>query len=322
MVKTYKTGIDYFSHDVDMSQDIKIKLLKAKHGILGYGIYLILLEHIYQDKGYYLEANEEFNLLFTSEHNLTYDVYINVLNECINRELFNKQLYDEYGILTSCRIQKNYCRATDRRKQVEFIKEYLLIDPKEYYNDNVNVNIFSLNENIKEENEDILPQRKEKESTVQESTRDKVKEHTKKCKDTKKSNTSHSDLISKNPGVPSPYYHLIESFRKLPFEEQLPELLTIYLQLYPSQITQAKGYHPARKSAEKVFKRLLENPGCNDATEILKEIVYWEGSVPTPWDIEKKFPKDGQTFADMKYSMDYAWANQEQHVFNVIEGGR
>jgi hypothetical protein len=145
-----KVGIDYFSHDVDMLQDRKIRLLKAKHKLIGYAIYLRLLEEIYRENGYYLKTDDNFNILFADDNNLDYNVYILVLNDCIEFKLFDKDLYQKYNIITSKRIQENYCQATARRHCVSFYKEYLLIDPtRTYGNKNgINVNILSLNADI------------------------------------------------------------------------------------------------------------------------------------------------------------------------------
>ena len=39
-----KGGCDYFSHDADMRNDARIKALRAKFGIVGYGIFCMMLE--------------------------------------------------------------------------------------------------------------------------------------------------------------------------------------------------------------------------------------------------------------------------------------
>lgn len=150
MARAGKIGIDYFSHDVDMLQDRKVRLLKAKHKLIGYAVYLRLLEEIYRENGYYLKADDDFNILFSDDNNLDYNVYILVLNDCINFGLFNNGLYQKHQILTSRRIQENYCQATARRHEVFFYREYLLIDPKISYGDknNINVNILTLNVDI------------------------------------------------------------------------------------------------------------------------------------------------------------------------------
>ncbi len=160
--RAVKAGLDYFSHDVDLAQDKKIKLLKAKYGLIAYAIFLRLLEDVYNDKGYFLSVNEDTNLLFCDENKIDYNDYILILNDCIERDLFDKDMYEKYQILTSKRIQLNYLSGTERRKEVKLISEYLLVSVQ----DRVNVNIITLNVNILELNEDICQQSKVKESKV------------------------------------------------------------------------------------------------------------------------------------------------------------
>lgn len=162
MARQIKAGLDYFSHDVDIMQDKKMRMIKATHGIIGYAIYLRLLEELYRDNGYYLQIDDDFNILFSDDNNILIDVYINVLNDCINKKLFNETMYKKYSILTSERIQKNYISGTERRKEVVFIKDYLLIKPIELYSDKVNVVINDLNVDINSLNADIGTQRKVK----------------------------------------------------------------------------------------------------------------------------------------------------------------
>jgi|LGVE01.1.fsa_nt_gb hypothetical protein len=159
MARATKIGIDYFSHDVHMSGDRKIRLIRAKYGLLGYAIYLRLLEELYQDKGYYISVDEEFNLLFCDDNNLDVNVYNQVLNDCINYKLFNIKHYNTYNILTSKRIQENYLSAVDRRKSVDIDKRYYLL----------NVDINSLNVDINFLNVDIGTQSKVKNSKVKNS---------------------------------------------------------------------------------------------------------------------------------------------------------
>lgn len=164
MARKCKIGLDYFSHDVNMRSDSKIRFIKAKHGFIAYGIYNALLEEIYMN-GYYIKNGEKFNILFSDENKIDLNVFKNVLNDCIEEGLFDKNIYLKYAILTSSRIQLNYLAVAERRKNVEFYKEYLLIDPENEKSEKIklNVNILTLNVNINEENADIGTQRKEKE---------------------------------------------------------------------------------------------------------------------------------------------------------------
>lgn len=163
MARKGKVGIDYFSHDVDILQDKKMKIIKAKHGLVGYAVYMRLLEEIYRENGYYIRIDEDFNILFSDENNLDYNVYILILNDCINKDLFSLELYENHNIITSKRVQENYFAATERRKEVSFIKEYLLSNPNDFYNtEKVNVDIKSLNVDINQQNDNIGTQSKKK----------------------------------------------------------------------------------------------------------------------------------------------------------------
>lgn len=162
MARQIKAGLDYFSHDCDMMQDKKIRLIFASHGATGIFIYERLLEACYSEKGYFLNIDEDFNILFCGDYNIDLNVYINALNDYIKRDLFNKKLYDKYGILTSERIQSNYFNGTERRKEVNFIKEYLLLDPTDFYGEKINVNINKINVDINNLNADNGTQSKVK----------------------------------------------------------------------------------------------------------------------------------------------------------------
>jgi hypothetical protein len=46
MARPKKNHLDYFSHDCDMRNDVKIKALRRKFGHKGYSIYVMMLEHL------------------------------------------------------------------------------------------------------------------------------------------------------------------------------------------------------------------------------------------------------------------------------------
>ena len=168
MARKNKIGLDYFSHDVEMFNDIKIKFIKAKHGLIGYAIFLRLLENIYKENGYFIQIDDKFNILFADDNKLDIDVYINVLNDCINENLFNKEIYDKYKVLTSKRIQLNFLAGAERRKNIEFDKRFLMLSDEFLINDNIKI----IDVNINSENDDISTQ-KEIESKEKENKKEK-----------------------------------------------------------------------------------------------------------------------------------------------------
>lgn len=46
MARPIKNNADYFSHDIGMRNDMKIKALRRKYGLVGYASYVMLIEII------------------------------------------------------------------------------------------------------------------------------------------------------------------------------------------------------------------------------------------------------------------------------------
>ena len=62
-----KESLAYFSFDVDFFSDRKVKILKGRFGADGITYYLYLLCEIYKGHGYYLEVDEDFDYITSSE---------------------------------------------------------------------------------------------------------------------------------------------------------------------------------------------------------------------------------------------------------------
>lgn len=144
MARPQKNGLDYFSHDVDLSSDFKIEFLEAKHGITGYGFYIKLLERIYRD-GYFLKWDETTALITASKVNVDINSMSDMINDCLEVGLFSQEMFKQYSILTSAGIQKRYLRGCLRRKQVFLIKEYMLTEVIDDKNNSQEVVIVNIN---------------------------------------------------------------------------------------------------------------------------------------------------------------------------------
>ena len=77
-------------------------------------------------------------------------------------EFFDKELFEKYNILTSDGIKRRFLKSTQRRKQIEFMECYCLLESSEL----VNANIKLINVDINLINVDINSQSKVKESKV------------------------------------------------------------------------------------------------------------------------------------------------------------
>ncbi|MFL0198315.1 DUF4373 domain-containing protein [Clostridium sp. WILCCON 0269] len=167
MARPQKEGLEYFPLDVDMDQDDKIALIEAQHGLVGFGVVIKLLMKIYK-YGYFYEWTEKQQLLFSKRINVDINSINVIINDCVKWELFDKNAFESYKVLTSRGIQKRYLEAVGRRQKVKIYKEYLLLD-NETINVHKNLVIVNINPNSEAVYEDINPQSKVKESKVKKS---------------------------------------------------------------------------------------------------------------------------------------------------------
>lgn len=124
-----KRGLDYFH--IDTSIGDKVKYLTKKCKMDGYGIFVLILGRIYKFEGYYCKWDEMAQVLFCD------DIEIKRLKEvvecCLEVGLFNRDIYDKYGILTSAEIQKRYMGIVHqcKRKGIEISQKFNLISSEE-----------------------------------------------------------------------------------------------------------------------------------------------------------------------------------------------
>ncbi len=167
MARPIKQGIGYFP--LDVSLDLKMELIEAEFGITGFGVVVKLYQMIYGERGYYLEWTNEVALLFAKKINVGRSAVSEILEAAIKRGIFDKSIYDKYGVLTSKGIQERYLEAVERRKNVKLIKEYLLVSDIQNYK---NVCIYSINVDINEGNEINNAQKKEKKIILKKTDHD------------------------------------------------------------------------------------------------------------------------------------------------------
>jgi hypothetical protein len=135
MARPTKQGVDYFPLDVHL--DDKFKFIEIKYKLEGFAIVIKIMQKIYSC-GYWYKWTDDEALLFSDEVRADYDLVTEVINECLDRDVFNKELHEKYCILTSKGIQKRYKEMVRRRKEVEVTEEYLLIDNILTVNDDIN----------------------------------------------------------------------------------------------------------------------------------------------------------------------------------------
>lgn len=147
MARPVKEGLQYFPFDVDFFNDDKIQLLSAHYKSLGENLVIRLFCKIYANGFFYKCSEDEIALLARSMADGTRPAEVKeIINASLHRNIFNKQLYDCFEILTSKGIQKRFIEATGRRKAVEIYSEFWLLDfkslPANFTITPVDVNIY------------------------------------------------------------------------------------------------------------------------------------------------------------------------------------
>jgi len=190
MSRPFKSGVDYFPLDVKMEDEVE--LIEAEHGIVGFGVLIKLYQKIYSNN-FWVGWNKKEAVILSKRINVDINTINSIINSCLEWELFDKNMYEKYNILTSKGVQKRFFEIIKRRKKADVVKKYLLIDLK------VNADINSVNVDINPVNVDINPvnvsrcvhdvykstQSKVKETEIEKKEKEKETEKEKKEKEKK-----------------------------------------------------------------------------------------------------------------------------------------
>lgn len=130
-----KEGISYFSFDTDFFHtDKKIRLLKGEFGAKGVAVLLYTLCVIYSDKGYYMHWGADDCYLMSEDmgcDGCDSKLIGEVINGCVRRGIFNEDVFNAFGVLTSHGIQMRFLKAAAKRERIKIIEEYALFDKNE-----------------------------------------------------------------------------------------------------------------------------------------------------------------------------------------------
>lgn len=142
-----KPSLDYFPLDTSLND--KFNLIEVEFGLKGFAVIVKLFQKIYGGYGYYCEWTKEVALLFADKVNVKVNAVSEIVEASFRRGIFDKNLYRQYGILTSRGIQERYLEAVGKRVKVELKRQYLLLSVPEIREilgkSTTLVNIISLN---------------------------------------------------------------------------------------------------------------------------------------------------------------------------------
>lgn len=166
MARPIKHNADYFSHDNNMRNDIKIKAVRRKYNSAGYALYIMILELLTANEYFEIEWNEENIELLSPDFDMDAEIITDIVNYCVKLNLL--QITNGYlhcDTLTE-RLEetlllrrKGYCSNNSKRMSVSGIN---------VNNNSKNIDMNGINVNNNSINVDIYPQSKVKESKQKE----------------------------------------------------------------------------------------------------------------------------------------------------------
>lgn len=130
MARPKKKGLDYFPKNVDFYHKQINRIIYNEYGIYALVLYDFILCYIYENEGYYMVIDRAFWSIVKDGIGLEKEKVIELLEAIVDNEIFDRELYENYSVLTSAEIQKIYITA--KRKKSDAIDEkFYLLDEEE-----------------------------------------------------------------------------------------------------------------------------------------------------------------------------------------------
>lgn len=131
MARTVKEGLPYFPLDTDFYINRKIRRLLHSQGSNALAVWTVVMAKIYGGKGYYLELDEDTCFDIGDAIAVSEGAVQEIIKLAIKVRLFDKDMYEKYGILTSRGIQEQYLDIIKKTNRKNTIEEKFLIKSEE-----------------------------------------------------------------------------------------------------------------------------------------------------------------------------------------------
>lgn len=130
MARPIKTGLDYFSLDVDFYENMKTRKIMRACGPSSGSILTCLLCTIYRNKGYYILWDEDLPFEIADKVGVSEGAVSEVINKALQVDFFDQERYEQFRILTSAEIQNRYKAGTVKRQDVKIEEEFIVSESK------------------------------------------------------------------------------------------------------------------------------------------------------------------------------------------------
>jgi hypothetical protein len=103
------------------------RLVFAEFGHAALGVLQLTFQMIYAEKGYYLEWDEKKAMLLTfGGKGMSTKEVTEIIESAVSNDIFDKSIFEQYGVLTSLEIQHHYFQVVKRRKSTGKQWPYLI----------------------------------------------------------------------------------------------------------------------------------------------------------------------------------------------------
>jgi len=120
MARPNKINADYFSHDSDMRNDIRIKALRKKYGHKGYAIWCFFLEVLTDAERFEIELSNVNIELYSADFEVGRDEFLEVKDYCVSIELLQENgnfVYSEHLKERLNQVVENRIRRRENGKK-------------------------------------------------------------------------------------------------------------------------------------------------------------------------------------------------------------
>lgn len=132
MARIKRKGLDYFPLDTTFIHNRLVRRLLKAQGDAALSVLIGTLGYIYAGEGYYIEANAD---LYADLSNDLFETSVEqveaMLRTAVDYGIFHAEMFEQYGILTSEEVQRQYLYCIKRRSVKELRPEFRLIDVEE-----------------------------------------------------------------------------------------------------------------------------------------------------------------------------------------------
>ena len=192
MANKRRTGLDYFPKDVGFSEDLKIR--KLVHSCDNIGELLVddIYCHIYKNF-YFVEYDNDFKFILAEKRKIAISVVEKVVSRALELDIFDKELFDNYNILTSNGIQKRVYNVLHKHRfkveiDISYIKNESLLsyitdiknskNEKEGDQENAEIDVIIKNKSLMRNNNELMRNNSKKSASLDTKRIEKNLSHT------------------------------------------------------------------------------------------------------------------------------------------------